>query len=38
MLTGTFLQNPKTPVEELKAYYDSLCREIEEGFQAIGDV
>lgn len=30
--------NPKTPVDEIRTYYDSLCREIEEGFQAIGDV
>ncbi len=30
--------NPKTPVDEIRAHYDALCREIEEGFQAIGDV
>jgi V-type H+-transporting ATPase subunit A len=30
--------NPKTPTDEIRAYYDALCREIEEGFQAIGDV
>jgi hypothetical protein len=31
-------QNPKTPTGEMKAHYDNLCKEIEEGFQAIGDV
>jgi V-type H+-transporting ATPase subunit A len=30
--------NPKTPVDEIRSFYDALCREIEEGFQAIGDV
>jgi V-type H+-transporting ATPase subunit A len=30
--------NPKTPTSEVRAYYDNICREIEEGFQAIGDV
>lgn len=30
--------NPKTPVDEIRSFYDGLCREIEEGFQAIGDV
>jgi hypothetical protein len=30
--------NPKTPTAEVKVYYDNICREIEEGFQAIGDV
>lgn len=30
--------SPKTPTNEVKTYYDSICREIEEGFQAIGDV
>ena len=29
---------PKTPTNEVKAFYDNICREIEEGFQAIGDV
>jgi V-type H+-transporting ATPase subunit A len=30
--------DPKTPTDEVRVYYDNLCREIEEGFQAIGDV
>jgi len=30
--------SPKTPTQEVKAFYDNICREIEEGFQAIGDV
>lgn len=30
--------DPKTSIDEMKSHYDSICRDIEEGFQAIGDV
>ena len=32
------VQDPKTPIAEMRSFYDNLAREIEEGFQAIGDV
>jgi len=30
--------DPKSPIDQMKAHYDGICREIEEAFQAIGDV
>lgn len=30
--------DPKTPVEGVRRQYDAICKEIEEAFQAIGDV
>lgn len=30
-------QDPKTPSEEIKAHYDAIAKEIEEGFAALTD-
>jgi hypothetical protein len=30
--------DPKTPFEKMREHYDNICKEIEEGFQSIGDV
>ncbi len=36
-IDGKFL-DPKTPAAAIREYYDGICKEIEEGFQTIGDV